>query len=62
MKKKTGTWNFAKEQPREHGCRACEHSPIGTCELAKREIPITYVLHNIRPTWCPLNRRKVKGV
>lgn len=58
--KKDRRWNFDKEQPKEHGCWACEHNPMGMgiCELTGREIPLTYCLQNVKPTWCPKGGKK----
>ena len=58
MKKKPGSWNFEKEHKPDHGCRACEHNPMGICELTGREVPMTYMMQNRVAAWCPKEAKK----
>lgn len=50
-------FNLVKKH-KAFGCRVCEHNPMGTCELAAREVPVGYVLMNGHPRWCPKGNEK----
>lgn len=46
-------WVFNKTYNPDKGCRACEHGEMGTCALARKDIPITCISQNRAPRWCP---------
>lgn len=50
-------FNLVKKHKR-YGCCACEHNPMGVCELCGREVPIGKVLGNGRASWCPMGKEK----
>ena len=54
--KKPGSWNFSKDQPKEHGCRACLNNDEGSCIIYGRDIPLTYTLKNSKPNWCKVKK------
>ena len=54
MKKTKGwDWDFSRKIEPDFGCRACEHNPMGECDLANREVPMTMMVKNGAPKWCP---------
>ncbi len=41
-----------------HGCRICEHNPMGVCELTAKEVPLWTCNQNLAPKWCPKGEKK----
>lgn len=57
MKKTKGwDWDFSRKIDPYFGCRVCEHNPEGVCELVKRDVPMTLIVKNGCPSWCPKGR------
>lgn len=40
-------------------CSTCKHNPMGTCELANRELSSNFILSKVKeaPGWCPLIKK-----
>lgn len=52
-----GTFNLYRTH-KPHGCKVCEHNPMGICELCGKEVPMRLVVQNGVPAWCPLKGDK----
>lgn len=59
-KQKKGSFNFRQAKVKEHGCKNCEHNPMGICEIVGKELGYQYCLYSGRPVWCPLKKKGCK--
>jgi hypothetical protein len=55
-----GHFNYGEVNHKPHGCRACEHNPMGVCEVIGKELPWIYASNNGEPVWCPLKKKGKK--
>lgn len=53
-------WDFSRDYGKPHGCRVCEHNPMGVCETVGKEIPLVLYTTNGSPVWCPLKKKGTK--